>query len=230
MEYEKHANQKYGTPSAGNEPTRQEGWRAWRDYKGQLVLLLSTPERLPVVVGTVDHMSEGMTKEAVAGRLEQHGEAFAGFIGDVQANVLNSISAQSVGPEGFVENFQGMDVPVDLSRALCASSRLIQVVRVRSCHDVREHFAKACPPIILVASKSYRRSDTGAERLHTCAKLDTWHNHYVLLLLSWAYWKRRMPFTLHPSLHTRASLSCCVFRMYQHSPLLLTGMNDGSRG
>lgn len=58
-------------------------------------------------------MSEGMTEEAVADRLEQHGEAFAGFIGDVQANVLNSISAQSVGPEGFVENFQGMMSPLN---------------------------------------------------------------------------------------------------------------------
>lgn len=81
--------------------------REWRAYKCQLLPLLSTQERLPVDVETADHMSEGMAEEAVADRLEQHGEAFAGFIGDVQANVLNSIAAQSVGPEGFVENFQG---------------------------------------------------------------------------------------------------------------------------
>ncbi|CAM9420825.1 unnamed protein product [Laminaria digitata] len=58
-------------------------------------------------------MSEGMAEEAVADRLEQHGEAFSGFIGDVQANVLNSIAAQSVGPEGFVENFQAFSSAVD---------------------------------------------------------------------------------------------------------------------
>lgn len=45
--------------------------------------------------------------EDVADKLEQHGEAFVGFLADVQANVLNSISAQSVGPVGFVENFEG---------------------------------------------------------------------------------------------------------------------------
>lgn len=64
---------------------------------------------------TVDHMSEGMSEEGVADRLEQHGEAFAGFIGDVQANVLDSISAQSVGPEGFVENFQGTSMKSPLA-------------------------------------------------------------------------------------------------------------------
>lgn len=46
-------------------------------------------------------------EDVIAEQLEHHGQAFAGFLGDVQANVLNSINAQSVGPEGFVENFQG---------------------------------------------------------------------------------------------------------------------------
>lgn len=45
--------------------------------------------------------------EAVSEKMQQHGDAFTGFVGDVQADVLSSISAQSVGPEGFVENFQG---------------------------------------------------------------------------------------------------------------------------
>lgn len=63
-----------------------------------------------MAVQKTGRMSGGMTEEAVADRLEQHGEAFAAFLGDVQTNVLNSISAQSVGPEGFVENFQGMTI------------------------------------------------------------------------------------------------------------------------
>lgn len=50
---------------------------------------------------------EGVTEQTVTEKLEQHGESFAGFLGDVQSNILGSISAQSVGPEGFVENFQG---------------------------------------------------------------------------------------------------------------------------
>lgn len=57
---------------------------------------------------------EGVAEQAVdeagdvlAEKLEQHGEAFAGFFGDVQNNVLNSISARAVGPQGVVENIQG---------------------------------------------------------------------------------------------------------------------------
>lgn len=45
--------------------------------------------------------------ESVSEKMQQHGQALSGFVGDVQANVLSSLSAQSVGPEGFVENFQG---------------------------------------------------------------------------------------------------------------------------
>lgn len=60
------------------------------------------------VEGTaVDQGAGGLGGEGIAEKLEQHGEAFAGFLGDVQANVLGQLKAQSVGPEGFVENFQG---------------------------------------------------------------------------------------------------------------------------
>lgn len=51
--------------------------------------------------------TESLADEGIAAKLEQHGEAFTGFLGDVQANVLGQLNAQSVGPEGFVENFQG---------------------------------------------------------------------------------------------------------------------------
>ncbi len=50
---------------------------------------------------------EGLGKEGIAEKLEQHGEAFTGFVGDVQASILSQLSAQSAGPEGFVENFHG---------------------------------------------------------------------------------------------------------------------------
>lgn len=43
----------------------------------------------------------------IGDKMKEHGEAFAGFLGDVEANILGPIAAQSVGPEGFVENFQG---------------------------------------------------------------------------------------------------------------------------
>lgn len=47
------------------------------------------------------------TEDGITDKLEQHGEAFIGFFGDVQANVLNSITSNSVGPQGFFENIQG---------------------------------------------------------------------------------------------------------------------------
>lgn len=56
---------------------------------------------------TGDQGAGGLGGEGIAEKLEQHGEAFTGFLGDVQANVLGQLNAQSVGPEGFVENFQG---------------------------------------------------------------------------------------------------------------------------
>lgn len=39
--------------------------------------------------------------------LHKHTEAFSGFLEDVKANVLGAASAQSVGPEGLLENIQG---------------------------------------------------------------------------------------------------------------------------
>lgn len=55
----------------------------------------------------VDQAAESLGGEDVADKLKQHGEAFTGFLGDVQATLLSQLNAQSVGPEGFVENFQG---------------------------------------------------------------------------------------------------------------------------
>lgn len=46
-------------------------------------------------------------EDGITDKLEQHGEAFIGFLGDVQANILNSIASKSVGPHGFIENIQG---------------------------------------------------------------------------------------------------------------------------
>lgn len=58
----------------------------------------------------MEKSGEGMAEFAgdeVAEKLEQHGDAFAGFMSGVQSSVFNSISAQTVGPQGFVENVQG---------------------------------------------------------------------------------------------------------------------------
>lgn len=55
----------------------------------------------------MDQAAESLGGEGIADRLEEHGEAFTGFLGDVQATLLSRLNAQSVGPEGFVENFQG---------------------------------------------------------------------------------------------------------------------------
>lgn len=55
----------------------------------------------------MDQAAESLGGEDVADKLKQHGEAFTGFLGDVQATLLSQLNAQSVGPEGFVENFQG---------------------------------------------------------------------------------------------------------------------------
>lgn len=60
--------------------------------------------------GMMDKSAEDVAKsagDAVAEKLEKHGDAFAGFMSGVQSSVFNSISSQSVGPQGFVENFQG---------------------------------------------------------------------------------------------------------------------------
>lgn len=54
-------------------------------------------------------------------KLEHHGEALAGFFNNVQQNVLGAISAQSVGPQGLVENVQGMRM------AFVSYSRLLDV-------------------------------------------------------------------------------------------------------
>lgn len=54
-----------------------------------------------------DRASDSLGEGDTADKLEQHGEAFTGFLGDVQASLLTQLNAQSVGPEGFVENFQG---------------------------------------------------------------------------------------------------------------------------
>lgn len=59
------------------------------------------------VEDAVNQATEGLGGGGVAEKLEQHAEAFTGFLGDVQANVISQLNAQSVGPEGFVENFQG---------------------------------------------------------------------------------------------------------------------------
>lgn len=59
------------------------------------------------VEDVVDQAAESLGKEDIADKLEQHGEAFTGFLGDVQATLLSQLNAQSVGPEGFVENVQG---------------------------------------------------------------------------------------------------------------------------
>ncbi|CAM9983669.1 unnamed protein product [Ectocarpus fasciculatus] len=58
-------------------------------------------------------IAEGLGEEALAEKFEQHGEAFNGFLGDVQANVLSQLNAHSVGPEGFVENFEAFRSAVD---------------------------------------------------------------------------------------------------------------------
>eukprot|EP00903_Cladosiphon_okamuranus_P009697 g9225.t1 len=63
----------------------------------------------------VDRTAESSGQEGIADRLEQHGEAFTGFLGDVQATLLSQLNAQSVGPEGFVENFQAFRSAVDWS-------------------------------------------------------------------------------------------------------------------
>lgn len=55
--------------------------------------------------------AEILGDSSIAEKFEQHGEAFTGFLGDVQSTVLSQLNAQSVGPEGFVENFQGNYTP-----------------------------------------------------------------------------------------------------------------------
>ncbi|CAM9216148.1 unnamed protein product [Sphacelaria rigidula] len=64
----------------------------------------------------MDKSAEDVAKsagDAVAEKLEKHGDAFAGFMSGVQSSVFNSISSQSVGPQGFVENFQAFRSAVD---------------------------------------------------------------------------------------------------------------------
>lgn len=46
--------------------------------------------------------------DAAAEKLEQQADLLAGFMSNVQTNVFDAISAQSVGPQGFVENAQGV--------------------------------------------------------------------------------------------------------------------------
>lgn len=53
--------------------------------------------------------AEALGDESIAEKFEQHGEAFNGFLGDVQSTVLSQLNAQNVGPEGFIENFQGKE-------------------------------------------------------------------------------------------------------------------------
>eukprot|EP00752_Nemacystus_decipiens_P001940 g1869.t1 len=67
------------------------------------------------VEDVVDQATESLGEEDVADKLKQHGEAFTGFLGDVQATLLSQLNAQSVGPEGFVENFQAFRSAVDWS-------------------------------------------------------------------------------------------------------------------
>lgn len=71
--------------------------RGAHDSKRYLTLLLRRE----------DDMADVPTEDPIADKFQQHGDAFVGFLGDVQANILGSISAQSSGPEGLVENFQG---------------------------------------------------------------------------------------------------------------------------
>lgn len=81
-----------------------------RDTVGRLVCLrtyLLCGGMASVVDDVVEQPPEGLGEEGIAEKLEQHGEAFTGFVGDVQASILSQLSAQSVGPEGFVENFHG---------------------------------------------------------------------------------------------------------------------------
>ena len=55
----------------------------------------------------MDEAVRDATEDTVADKLEQHGEAFIDFWGDIQANILNSMNARSAGPDGIVENIQG---------------------------------------------------------------------------------------------------------------------------
>ncbi|CAM9535518.1 unnamed protein product [Choristocarpus tenellus] len=56
-----------------------------------------------------------MDEEELSKTLEDHGTAFNGFAENVQAEVFNMISSQSVGPQGFVENVQAFRHAVDWS-------------------------------------------------------------------------------------------------------------------
>lgn len=60
-----------------------------------------------VAEDVVDQTAESVGGQGIADKLEQHGEAFTGFLGDVQSTLLSQLNAQNVGPEGFVENVQG---------------------------------------------------------------------------------------------------------------------------
>lgn len=86
--------------------------------------------------------------ESVSEKAEQHGEIFAGFVGDVQANVLNSLSAQSVGPEGFVENFQG---------DACLTARFVSVRGTALCWFVFRFGGVSCLDPVRVRSPCFER-------------------------------------------------------------------------
>lgn len=70
-----------------------------------------------VAVKAVEEVSEEMSNaasDAAAETMKQHGESLGGFMSNVQTNVFDAITAQSVGPQGFVENLQGARMILNL--------------------------------------------------------------------------------------------------------------------
>ena len=81
------------------------GFRELRDIHLQLARVCSWMSS--VAENVMEPPPESLREGGIAEKFEQHGEAFTGFVGDVQASILSQLNAQSVGPEGFVENFHG---------------------------------------------------------------------------------------------------------------------------
>lgn len=115
------------------------------------------------------------SKMTVDELLQQHAEAFGNFYEGVRASILGAASEKSVGPQGFVENFQGRcplrwTQTVDLPNILCYHSLSMLYGPEHYVFSplvwFLDGYGALCSPLYLMSRASHRR-------LHGCGHLPT---------------------------------------------------------